>query len=197
MSLKRRIEGDEAAIASLASKVARMDAQVANLPGGRKTRLRYVPRGQGFAFAPPQPVFNVNTAPVTRMDIAEGERQAAMSGYYMRPPPPIRNYPIPKRAPVRKYKSVAKAQRKRAINARYGFNPSAAQRAASKASLARARMSSKKGGSRPPKRVYMKSKKAADISIAKKMWSKQTKARLLQALKNKTKAVLVDLLARC
>lgn len=182
-SLKRRLNEDEAAISSL-------QAQVNNLKkfkiGDRTITMREVPRsGPGFPFqAPPQsaPRVNVNVqAPrSTYADVKEGERQAYLSNYKMSYPR-ISNPSIAV-APSGGYRRSSYAKKMQA-------------KRASKASLARARTSAKRGGTKIPKKTLLKAVKKTDRSIAYNMWMKQTKARLLQALKSRKKNVLAKCLS--
>lgn len=193
-SLKRRLNEDEAAIASLASEVNNLKKFKV---GDRTITMKEVPlprsAARGFPFAaPPQtqaPRVNVNVqAPRnTYADVREGERQAAMSNYKMSFP--RFNYnPSIAVAPSSGYRS-----RSQFFNKKKKFI--GAKKAASKASIKRARTSAKRGGTKIPKRILLKAAKQADVLIAKRMWMKQTKARLLQALKSRKKDVLATCLA--
>jgi len=197
MSLKRRLQEDEAAIASIASEVQNLKKFKV---GDREITMREVPvparaRSAGFTFAPPAaPRVNVNVqAPRnTYADVREGERQAYLSGYkatFSRLPynqnisvAPSAGYRS--RMPFLRRKGLAKTPKVRT-----------AAQMASKASLARARRASSKGGMRPKKATLLKAAKQGDAIIAYRMWMKQTKARLLQALKSRKKDVLAKCLA--
>lgn len=189
--LKRRLEDDEAAIASLASEVQNLKKFKV---GDRTITMREVPvparqRSAGFPFAPPAPAPRVNVnvqAPRnTYADIREGERQAAMSGYKMSFPRVNYNAPISV-APSSGYRSRTPFLRRK------GFI-TASDKAKSAASIARASRAASKGGMRPKKATLLKAGRQADFLMAYRMWMKQKKARLLQALKSRTK----DELARC
>lgn len=191
MSLKRRLNEDEAAIASLASEVNNLKKFKV---GDRTITMREVPvnrsSARGFPFAAPQPQaprvnVNVQAPRNTYADIREGERQAAMSNYKMSFPR-VNYNPSIAVAPSSGYRSRSKF-----FNKKGKFI--GAKKAASKASLARARTSAKRGGTKIPKRTLLKAGKKADRAIAYNMWMKQTKARLLQALKSRKK----DVLAKC
>lgn len=184
MSLKRRLNEDEAAISSL-------QAQVNNLKkfkvGDRTITMREVPVApRGFPFAAPSaPRVNVNVqAPrQSYADSREGDRQAFLSGYKMTYPR-ITNPSIAV-APMQGY-------RRRLYTTKSGKKKTSTQMK-SKASLARARTSAKRGGTKVPKKTMLKAGKQADRLVAYNMWMKQTKARLIQALKSRNK----DVLAKC
>lgn len=188
--LKRRLEDDEAAIASLASEVQNLKKFKV---GDRTITMREVPiparaRSAGFPFAPPAaPRVNVNVqAPRnTYADVREGERQAYLSGYRstFNRLPYQQNISV---APASSYRSRASFMRKK------GYI-TASDRARSNASIARANRAMSKGGMRPKKATLLKAGRQADFLMAYRMWMKQKKSRLLQALKSRTK----DELARC
>lgn len=188
-SLKRRLESDEAAIADLASQVNNLKRFKV---GDKTITMREVPSGFPFR-APPQPAaprVNVNvqsnpTPRTTYAQVREGERQAAMSGYKMSFPR-VNYNPSISVAPSQGYRSRMPFLKKKAASD---------AKARSKASLARARMSAKKGGTAIPKRTLLKAAKQADNTLAYRMWMKQTKARLLAALKSRNKSVLAMCLA--
>jgi len=188
-SLKRRLESDEAAIADLASQVNNLKRFKV---GDKTITMREVPSGFPFR-APPQPAaprVNVNvqsnpTPRTTYAQVREGERQAAMSGYKMSFPR-VNYNPSISVSPSQGYRSRMPFLKKKAASD---------AKARSKASLARARMSAKKGGTAIPKRTLLKAAKQADNMLAYRMWMKQTKARLLAALKSRNKSVLAMCLA--
>ena len=153
--------------------------------------MREVPVARPFPFQPPTaPRVNVNvqstpTPRNTYADVREGERQAFLNGYRMSFPR-ISNPSIAV-APMQGY-------RRRVYRSKSGKTKTAAQMR-SKASLKAARTSAKKGGTAIPKKTLLKAAKQGDFLIAYRMWMKQTKAKLLAALKTRKKDVLAKCLA--
>ena len=188
-SLKRRLESDESAIAALASEVNNLKKFKV---GDRTITMREVPVARAFPFQPPSaPRVNVNvqstpTPRNTYADVREGERQAMMSGYRMSFPR-VNYNPSIAVAPMQGY-------RRRVYRSKSGKTKTAAQMR-SKASLKAARTSAKKGGTAIPKKTLLKAAKQGDFLIAYRMWMKQTKAKLLAALKTRKKDVLAKCLA--
>lgn len=190
-SLGKRLREDEAAIASLASEVNNLKKFKV---GDRTITMREVPSSRGFPFVTPpaaSPRVNVNVqAPsVPRrayVDVREGERQAYLSGYRN----VVRNAnnynPSIAVGKTNSYRSRLPFMKKKAVSA---------AKARSKASLAKARTSAKKGGSRPSKATLLKAGQSADKLVAYRMWMRQTKARLLTALKSRRKYILARCLA--
>lgn len=190
-SLKRRLDEDEAVLASLSSEVKNLKRFKV---GDRTITMREVPVVRPFPFAPPQPPaprvnVNVQTPRNTYADVREGERQAMLSGYRMSFPR-ISN-PSIATEPMSGYRSRTPFLRKKGI-----VKTKSAAKMASKASLARARTSAKRGGTKVPKRTMLKAGKIADQTLSYRMWMKQTKARLLQALKTRKKSVLAMCLSK-
>lgn len=202
MSLKRRLESDEAVIADVAREVDNLKRFKV---GDRTITMREVPlprsAARGFPFAappPPQPTIaprvnvNVQTPRNTWQDVREGERQAYLSGYRVRLPR-ISNPSIAVAPSSGGYRGRAAYLKK------IGYKPKkkrTAAQLASKASLARARKSASKGGSKIPKKYLFKAEKKANRSLSYNSWMKQTKARLLKALNSRPKSVLAACLAR-
>lgn len=189
-SLKRRLDEDEAAIASLSNEVKNLKRFKV---GDRTITMREVPVARPFPFvAPPASVaprvnVNVQTPKQSYADVREGERQAFLSGYKMSFPRYNSNPSIAV-APMTGYK-------RRLYTTKKGKKLTSAQMK-SKASLKKAKTSIKKGGSRPSKATLIKAGKIADFTISYRNWMKQTKARLLQALKTRKKSVLAACLAK-
>lgn len=188
-SLKRRLESDESAIAALASEVNNLKKFKV---GDRTITMREVPVARPFPFAPPTaPRVNVNvqstpTPRNTYADVREGERQAIMNGYRMSFPR-VNYNPSIAVGPMQGY-------RRRVYKSKSGKTKTAAQMR-SKASLKAARTSAKKGGTAIPKKTLIKAGKKADRMLAYRMWMKQTKAKLLAALKTRNKSVLAKCLS--
>lgn len=159
-SLKRRLNEDEAAIATLASEVQNLKRFKV---GDRTITMREVPRsGPGFPFAPPPPPpqaprvnVNVQAPRNTYADIREGQRQAAMSNYKMSFPR-VNYNPSIAVAPSRGYQSRSAFLKKKA----------------SEASIARANLSAKRGGTKIPKKIMLKALSKASIARAKRASSK-------------------------
>jgi len=185
--------------------------------------------GAQYAQPAPQFVFNAPQAPsADRMDVAQGERSAIMQrmGYSIPPPPPLMITPysdyryrarrVPKKvtskqakATVKHFQSQAKkdAARRNAARLRsrevYGASQAYARKLASKASLARARVSMKKGGTAIPKKTLMKAAKKGEKTALRRIQSnrfaflkKQSKANLLKRMKQHTISELAGCLAR-
>lgn len=189
--MSKRLRDDEAAIASLQSEVQNLKKRV--ITPTKTLRLINRQQQQPYRFAQPQPIFNVNTAPInTPMDIAEGERQAAMQslpGYYaIPPPPPLSTYGS--RA-YQRVKRVAANSKNAAIS--YG---KALLKKKSKASLARARTSMKKGGTAIPKKTLIKAAAKGSKRLFYKDLITWTKARLIKALRLEPNSVLASCLAK-
>lgn len=186
-SLKRRLESDESAIAELANEVKNLKRFKV---GDRTITMREVPVARAFPFQPPSaPRVNVNVQSTPRnsyADVREGERQAFMSGYKMSFPR-VNYNPSIAVAPMQGY-------RRRVYRTKSGKTKTSAQMK-SKASLKAARTSAKKGGTAIPKKTLIKAGKKADRMIAYRMWMKQTKAKLLAALKTRNKSVLAKCLS--
>lgn len=188
-SLKRRLESDESAIAELANEVKNLKKFKV---GDRTITMREVPNARGFPFVAPTPSaprvnVNVQSTPrSTYADVREGERQAYMSGYRMSFPR-VNYNPSIAVAPMQGY-------RRRVYRTKSGKTKNSAQMK-SKASLKAARTSAKKGGTAIPKKTLIKAGKKADRMLAYRMWMKQTKAKLLAALKTRNKSVLAKCLS--
>lgn len=181
------------------------------LPGGKVIRL--IPKAQRRRYALPRPGFTFGAPANLRADAqiadamdVEVSRSVAPSpassyswsapsiartsntGYYR----PLRRAPkkkAPAKAPKGSYFASKAMMRKRR-----GVTPAMA--AASKASLARARLSVKKGGSRIPKRTARKAVAKVDAGINYRLLINRTKASLMKALSAKPKSVLASCLSK-
>lgn len=188
------------------------------LPSGKVIRLIKNPvklrelGTTGFRYAPPPPPapqfnFSVgNTAAEDRMDIESGEQNAYNYGmgnlnrtrlpssfytaprYYRSVSARKRVTPAPRRPPKGSYFASKQMMRKRR-------GITAAQAAASKASLARARTSAKRGGTKIPRKQAIKASRQVDAAVNYRMLINKPKSELLKALKTKTKNVLATCLA--
>lgn len=149
--------------------------------------------GAQFAQPPPQFVFNAPQAPAaTRMDIEQGERAAVMHqmGYPSYNPPSSAISAYSPRA-YNRLKRDASASKKMATS----YRASLAKKA-SKASLARARLSAKKGGTAIPKATLRKAADKGSYIVHFRAIMKMTKSRMIKALNLEPKAVLAACLAK-
>lgn len=169
---------------------------------------------------------NVQAPRNTYADVREGERQAFLSGYRNTIPfrrygesiavAPSGGYrsrsaflkskkaaaalvlprPYTKMQWIQMKKATASARA--AVNVLQKMKPvTGVMRAASKASLARARLSMKKGGRSIPKKTLMKAGKQATAAVYKRDLMKKTKNTLLKAVKLESKEKIATFLANC
>lgn len=150
--------------------------------------------GAQYAQPPPQFVFNTPATPAAiAMDIAEGERQAAMAslGYT--------NRSLYSPSFVSGYSPRAYNRLKRAANATVkaasSYRASLAKKA-SKASIARAKTSAKKGGTAVPKATLRKAADKGSYIIHFRGLMKKSKNALIKALRLEAKTVLAACLAK-
>lgn len=146
---------------------------------------------QPFQFAQPQPIFNVNTGPInTPMDVEQGEMAARQPfrGYAVAPPPPLPSYSSRAYQRVKRVAANSKA-------AALSYSKAVLKRK-SKASLARARVSSKKGGSAPPKKTLIKAANKGTYLVHFRAIMKFTRAKINKALALEPKAVVAACLAK-
>lgn len=224
--MSKRLREDEAAIADLQNDVANIKRfkvgnrditmrEVRNAEG-----FRFAPPQPPSA---PRVNVNVQAPRNTYADVREGERQAFLSGY--RNTMPYRNYgnsiavapsggyrsrsaylkskaaivlprPYTKMQWIQMKKATASARA--AVNVLQKMKPvTGVMRAASKASLARARLSMKKGGRSIPKKTLMKAGKQATAAVYKRDLMKKTKNTLLKAVKLESKEKIATFLANC
>lgn len=147
-----------------------------------------------YARSAPQFVFNAPQAPANNaMDIAEGERAAAMQdlGYSnssLYTPSFVAGYSP---ASYRRLKRTAKNSAKAASS----YRASLAKKA-SKASLARARTSMKKGGTAIPKATLRKAADKGTYIIHFRGLMKKSKNALIKAMNLEPKSVLAACLAK-
>lgn len=187
--MSKRLRDDEAAIASLQSEVSNLKRRV--ITPTKTLRLINRQQQQPYRFAQPQPIFNVNTAPInTPMDVAMGERAAnqPFMGYSIPPPPPLRSY-TPRA--YQRVKRVAANTKAAALSYK-----KAILKKKSKASLARARVSTKKGGMAAPKKTLIKAARKGDYIVHFRNLMKMTRAKLNKALALESKAVVAACLAK-
>lgn len=171
----------------------RYEERKATLPNKKVIRLiSRAERNIDAAYAKPPPQYVLNPPSLSladAMDIAEGERAATMQalGY--------RNASLQSAsfAPssATSYRRLARNYRKPASS----YRASLAKKA-SKASLARARTSAKKGGMAASKKTLIKAANRGTYLIHYRGLMKLSKAKLLNAMKLESKSVLAACLAK-